>query len=260
MKKRDNSVIAMLDLLGFSHIIQNNSLDEIEQRYTQTLMSALTVSGFASIGAFVFDDNGNLDAGEDLWAVSFGVFSDTTVIYPRTLRRQPLTAVCEAVALIIDSALQGDWLFRGAIDFGSFRAIPEYSLYIGKALTGAYRLETLQNWAGAIVSKEAQSKYPREISEMKDKHLLVEYPVPIKQDTGIVNKACLAVNWCYFDMRWRRHRRDKLLSLHDDAPDSAKKKVHAAIEFHDKMVERKLASLEQIGGGRVIGDPTGGSA
>ena len=260
MKKRDNSVVAMLDLLGFSQIMESESLDEIERRYTRTLMSGLTFSGFASIGAFVFDDEGNLDSGEDLWAVSFGIFSDTVVIYPRPLVGQPIRVTCEAVASVIDVALQGDWLFRGGIDFGSFRALPDHNLYIGKALIGAYRLETMQNWAGAIVSEAAQNKYRREIAEMKEEHLLVEYPVPIKVDSGVVEKTCLAVNWCYFDMRWQHSRRDKLLSLLESAPTKAKAKVNATIEFHDKMVQNELASLKQIGGGRVIGDPTGGAA
>lgn len=260
MKRRDNNVVAVLDLLGFSQIIEKESLDEIECRYTQTLMSGLTLSGLASIGAFVFDGKGNLDAGEDLWTVSFGVFSDTVVIYPRRLVGHPIRATCEVVASLIDVALQGDWLFRGGVDFGSFRALPGHNLYIGKALISAHRLETMQNWAGAIVSERAQQKYPHEIAEMKDEHLLVDYPVPIKTESGVAEKMCLAVNWCYFDMRWQHPRRYKLLSLHEEAPDKAKAKVQATIDFHDKMVNDDCASLKQIGGGRVLGDPTGETA
>ncbi len=259
MSSEDQSVVAMLDLLGFSRIMEEQSLDEIERRYTQHLMGAVTMAAFSSIGAFVFDDDGNLDSSEDLWTVSFGAFSDTVIIYPGRLVDQPLRTTCEVVAILMDVALQTNWLFRGGIDYGSFRALPDHNLYIGKAMIGAYKLEHLQDWAGAIVGDRAREKYTREVEEMLDQRLLVECPVPIKTASGIVEQNRISINWCYFDMAWQKNRREKLLELQDSAPDAARKKVQATLKFHDRMVSCDSANLSQICEGRVFGDPTGGA-
>lgn len=256
MKQRDYSAVAMLDLLGFSRILDRDSLDEVERRFTQTLMSGIAFAGFASIGAFVFDERGNLDVGEDLWTVSFGVFSDTVVLYPRPLHARPFYDICKTVALLIDIALQAGWLFRGGIDFGTFRALPDHNLYIGSGLIRAHRLESSQDWAGAIVGEEAQTRYPADVAEMKAIHLLVDYPTPIKSGTGVTPSSRLAVNWCHFDMKWSESRGDKLKELLDDAPREAETKLQATIAFHDQMVSSGLTNAEQMAG-RVVGDPTG---
>jgi len=258
MTSKDYSVVAVLDLLGFSQIMDEQSLDEIEKRYTKSLMSAVTLAGLSSIGAFVFDKDGRLDAGEDLWTISFGVFSDTVVIYPQRPAGPPLRTTCEAVALLVDAALQSDWLFRGGIDFGTFRALSDHNVYLGKALIGAHRLEGTQNWAGAVVSDEAQRQYPQEVKDMLGDGLLVKYPAPMKRRFRVARQERVVVNWCYFDMRWRVDGRERLSGLLDSAPTAARSKVQATLQFHDEMQSRGSASLSQIGKGRVFGDPTGG--
>ena len=212
------------------------------------------MAGFTSIGAFVLDERGNLDMGEDLWSVSFGVFSDTVVLWPRRLVGS-LTDVCRVVAFLIDSAMLGDWLFRGAIEFGSFRALPEHNVYLGKGLVDAHRLEMSQDWCGAIIGAQAEEKYAVEVAEMKRKHLLVDYAVPIKSGRGVIHKQCTTVNWCYYAVSRQPGRRARLVKLLAEAPEAAKPKLHETIAFHDQMVKAGLASLEQITG-PVFGDPT----
>ena len=95
---------------------------------------------------------------------------------------------------------------------------------------------------------------------MLEERLLVQYPVQIKTNGEVIEESRVSVNWCYFDMPWQVKRRDKLLALLDSAPEIAKNKVMATLKFHDQMVSREFASLTQIGGGRVFGDPTGGTA
>ena len=84
-------------------------------------------------------------------------------------------------------------------------------------------------------------KYPREVAEMLEQRLLVQYPVPIKTKHGVIKENRLAVNWCYFDMSWEEKRRDKLLALLDSAPDMAKAKIQAA----QAQMLKKLDELSQ---------------
>jgi len=243
----DSSVVAMVDLLGFSHIMATLSLDDVERRYADTLMSGLNLAGLCSGGAFVLNEEGALDSGQDLWPVSIGVFQDTVVLYPKSgMNDRPLTTICEAVALLIDIALQGDWLFRGGIEFGTFRAIPEYNAYLGTGLLEAHRIETSQNWAGAAVGERAVASYAGDIASLKSRHLLLDYPVPLQRESVRPGGVVLAVNWCYFDLKWQARRRDKLEKLLEAAPIGAKEKVQATIDFHDHVVGSHLADLETI--------------
>lgn len=66
----DSSVVAMLDLLGFSHHLESQSLDEIQQRYL-ALTSRVMFAGLMSIGGFIFDNEGTskLQNSLGLWTL-----------------------------------------------------------------------------------------------------------------------------------------------------------------------------------------------
>lgn len=183
------------------------------------------------------------------------MFADTVVVYPRPLIDQPFRVTCEAVALLIDTALEAEWLFRGAIEFGTFRALPEHQAFLGQAITRAHHLETSQSWAGAVIGDTAVETFSREIWELLQSSLLVEYPIPMKRGSGIEYSNGLAVNWCIFDIG-SRDRIAKLTVALNAAPDKAKIKVRETIKFCEDMERRNLASIRKLGG-PAIGDPTG---
>jgi hypothetical protein len=179
--KKDEGVCAVLDLLGFSAIMESMSLDDLEKKYTQVFMSLLDFMGIASVGAILIDDDSELDVQKDLQPISYGVFSDTVVIYPKPRIQNPIRTLCEATAMLLDISFGMEWAFRGAIDVGTFRAVSGHNLFIGSAVIRAHKAEQSQNWSGCIVSTELSTSFSNEIDKMLDDHLLVKYPVPIKE-------------------------------------------------------------------------------
>lgn len=244
MKRRDQNVVAMMDLLGFRDIMARESLDAIEQRYRLALSGSLALAGIASSGAIVFDESGDLDLGADLWNVSFGVFSDTVILYPKRFAETPLTSVCTAVALLTDVGLQAGWSFRGGIDFGSFRSLPDLEVYLGTALVSAHELEASQDWVGCIVGAAALNRFPEESTALLKSGLLVPYPVPLKGPAK--SGLSTAVNWTYFDAGWNEARESKLRTALEDAPREAKHKLGAALEFCQAMEVAGKAAASKI--------------
>lgn len=258
----DENVVAVLDILGFSNIMMTESIEEIESNYTQTLMGVLNFVGFTSVGGFILDESGNLEVAEGLWTISYGVFSDTVVMYPKKLIQNPIRAICEAVATTIDFALRTtDWLFRGGIEIGTFRHNQEHHLYLGTAIIRAHNIETEQEWSGCIIGPETIKRFPNEIAELKKDRIIVEYDVPFK-DREKIKKMFpdppLALNWCYFDLGQNDERRKALCRLLTKAPHEAKNKLRNTIKFEETMREMGFASIKQISG-KAFGDPTGGN-
>lgn len=253
MKRRDQNIVAMLDLLGFRDIMARQSLDTIEQRYRLLLSGSLTLAGIASTGAVVFDEAGDLDLGADLWSVSFGVFSDTVVLYPKRFVETPLTSVCTAVALLIDVGLQAGWSFRGGIDFGAFRSLSDLEVYLGTALVSAHEIESSQDWVGCIVGAAALNRFPEEAAPLLKSGILVPYPVPLKGREQ--SNLSTAVNWAYFDAGWNHTRESKLVSAIDEAPQGAKHKLAATLAFCQEMKTAGKAGVAKISV-RAVGDPT----
>jgi len=256
--KRDEGVCAILDLLGFSAIMESMSLDDLEQKYTHTLMSALAFMGIASVGAILIGDGSNLEVEENLQHISYGILSDTVVLYPKPWIDNPIRTLCEATALLLDISFEMDWAFRGAIDFGTFRAISEHNLFIGSAVINAHKAELSQNWSGCIVSPKLSDAFSTEIDQMLDDHLLVEYAVPIKKSedgTIVSHEKRLAVNWTYFIMGQEDRRREKLGQLLAAAPEVGEHKLKETLMFHDEM---KRLGYSSVGHPfrEVYGDPT----
>jgi hypothetical protein len=258
--KKNEGVCAILDLLGFTSILEAMPVDELETKYTQTLMSILGFARFSSIGAFVIDDDGNVDAGEDLARVSYSIFSDTVILYPKERIERPVRTLCETTAILLDMSFDLDWAFRGAIDVGTFRAVSDHNLFLGTSVVRAHKAELSQNWSGCIVASELRSSFPEEIDTMLRDHLLVEYAVPIKtavQPLRVAHEKRLAVNWTYFAMGERRddQRERKLKELLAAAPDVAKSKLQETLTFQQVMRRLRYSSIGNPLG-RVIGDPT----
>lgn len=254
MKRRDENVVAVMDLLGLRDIIARESLDAIEQRYRRALSGSLALAGIASTGAVVFDESGDLDLGSDLWNVSFGIFSDTVVLYPKRFAETPLSSVCTAVALLIDVGLQAGWSFRGGIDFGSFHSLSDLEVYLGTAIVSAHELEASQDWVGCIVGDAAMNRFPEESKALMKSGLLVHYPVPLKPPVN--SPLSNAVNWTCFDVGWNDSRESKLRAAFEEAPAEAKHKLTCALAFCQAMRAEGKTAASKISV-RGFGNPTG---
>jgi len=245
--KTDENVVAVMDLLGFSNIMRTVSLDELEQRFTNGLGASLAYGSLLSCQFLVFDRKGNIiNLTEDMSPISYGVISDTVILYLRDKNNSPLRTICETVALLLDYGVTlQKWLFRGAVDIGSFRAIPEGNLYLGSALANAHELEISQEWSGCILSNSIETRFVQELGALLEEGVIVDFDVPFKAQGRVIKNRALVVNWCYFDQGHGEKRLATLQSLLKDAPEMAKIKIQNTMEFLEAMQEKGLVSVKK---------------
>ena len=153
----------------------------------------------------------------------------------------------EAVSIILDMAQELDWLLRGAIDVDTFRVVKEHTVFIGKALVNAHRLEMAQEWSGCILSENVQSRFAADISAMRRKGLVVDFEVPFKKSLSkVTSKNYPAINWCYFETGWGNLRIPRLMAKLATAPKEAQRKISETLKFAQAMQSRGLFSTGHI--------------
>jgi hypothetical protein len=171
--QKDENLVAMLDLLGFSGIMTKLSLDEIEHRFTVGVLQMLWLVESISTGVAICDKRGNLAMPLAAATLEYGVISDTVVLYPRRNAEEPLVVLCQAVSLLMDWALQTDWLLRGAISLGSFRAVENRPIYLGSAILAAHTIEISQEWSGCVLGNEVVVRFSDAVDQLVRRGLLV---------------------------------------------------------------------------------------
>jgi len=256
---KDENVVAMLDLLGFSNIMASHSLDEIERRFTVGVLQLLWLVESLSAGIAIFHKRDNLSMPREAAALEYGVISDTIVLYPKNNAEQPLVVLCEAVSLLMDWALQTDWLLRGAIAIGSFKAIENRPIYLGSALVAAHSLEVSQEWSGCILAKDVVTKFAADVNLLLRRGVLVHAKVPFKTQDPPPTASDVAVNWCFYRSGNESERTRKLRRLAEQASELGKGKIERTLAFLEEMELRQLAGVEAVGLSEFGGEETRGA-
>jgi len=245
--KEDESVIAVLDILGFKELINKRSLDEVEKGVIGQLFAILEVVDWH---AAVVVDVGNIKGSgyEKISTLKHGIVSDTIFLYSEDRSNESLEQICEAVSFLIGFGIHIGVLLRGAITLGEFRAIENRNIYIGKALVTAYELEHGQEWVGCVLDNCVRQRMEKQVLQMTKKGLLVEYPVPkksVNKDDAINRHA---INWWYFiisDMKYD-DKEKKLEQNKQDAPEIAKTKLQNTIDFLTYIKQNNLCRLSPL--------------
>ncbi len=241
----DENAVAVLDILGFSNIIRDTSLDELEKKFTNGILGILMVASGLSSGAIVFDDDQNLQFPELASQVAYGVISDTLVLYPKPGTQEPIRVLCETVALLMDWVLMSNWLLRGAIVVGKFRALPDRNVYLGDALLEAHNLELAQQWCGCVLGRNAVARFPDEISGLAERGLILEYNVPFKEAPP-EGASRYALNWCYYQRGPDPARIVAIEKLSNTADESGHEKIENTLSFVRELEEREMVSIEPV--------------
>ena len=123
-------------------------------------------------------------------------FNDTVLIVYRTPGPATLDNVEHFCLLlrkfVVDSLVQGI-LFRGSVSIGNFYVDDDSNTVMGTAVTDAAAWYDSANWVGINATPHATLVVQALLRGSKDlDHLLVDYPVPLKDRPSLVLKA---VNW-----------------------------------------------------------------
>lgn len=178
-------LIAILDALGAA-TYNDREID-------QFLKSRELVLGLLRRKVNAKEVRGDIDASH----VTTFTFNDTVLIVYQTTVAPILNDVEHFCLLLrkfqVDSLAQGI-LFRGAVSIGHFYVDDASNTVMGSAVTDAAAWYDSADWVGIHATPHAslvvESLLPR--GSNKIDHLLVEYPIPLKDNRVVTLKA---LNW-----------------------------------------------------------------
>lgn len=200
---KSNYTIAICDILGFTKLVEDNTLDTVVESHLAWLRKALR----HSIHKGDFPEE--VPTLEDLQSnASLGLawFSDTILIYTIEDTDDALRELLTCLGwLVFETIIGGNTRLRCGVSYGEVFIDRENSLYVGEPLIEAHRLEQAQTWSGGALTPKAAQRVP-EVA--RSGHFVdwfvVPYEVPLKH--GSIKT--LAIDWTIgihkpdLDLRW----------------------------------------------------------
>lgn len=186
-----NTFIAYLDILGFKQFIQNNSKEYVKRNMhnlnREVERAGTNVLREARPGLAVPD----LEHAR----VNCLQVSDSVMFWTKDDSEDSFRALFKTVYKFLAETLLTTFPFRGCITHGDIEFQPfsintangltynNASLY-GEALISAYESAENQDWAGSFVHQRAVEVVgPEVIDKLIQSGHLIQYPVPLKDDT-----------------------------------------------------------------------------
>lgn len=186
-----NYVIAVCDILGFSPLVESGQLGDVVEHalgwFRKSLHHSLHKNAFPE----------NTPATRELERhphVGVAWFSDTVLLYTKQDTDDSVRELLTAVGwLLFETMIHGNTRIRAGISYGEAFIDPENSIYVGKPIVEAYRLEQSQQWSGGALTESAVQRVPQmaRTGRFAD-WWLIPYDVPLKGQPPL---RTLAVNW-----------------------------------------------------------------
>lgn len=190
--------VALLDILGFRAMIENESTNNLGKRFSDIVgqgLSAMNRPRERIPGELMFFPNLN---PTDTYCTTF-IFSDTVIL----ISKSDSEIDCLALLIYCWKAMQlligGKFPVRGAVTHGEMYVNEKQNLFLGSALTSAYELEQKQNWIGAVIDQSVSDAFPEVLianlpSPSIRTSLFPVYQVPMK--SGQI-QSYHTINWRY---------------------------------------------------------------
>lgn len=206
-------MIAVLDILGFSLLIENNkdNLVSVSENVCGFIRQALDHSirkeDFPKNKPSLFDVN-------DQEEIGIAWFSDTLLLYAKKNTDDDVRNFLVTMSwFMFETMLTPSSRFRGGIAYGKTYIDEKNSIFMGQPIISAYKMETWQAWAGAALTNSAVERVPDNIKS-NDGHCfswgIVRYDVPIKGGPPI---NTFAIDWTRgahvpgaLDFRWSKDK------------------------------------------------------
>ena len=183
----ENHVVAVCDILGYSNLVREHSLQELVNYHLSNIFNVIS----SSIPTRIENTSVPTQVGlQETGAVGHVSFSDTVIIYSLTDDRDGCKNVLDAVYRLLCIPMNTPYYrYRIGIAYGEMYVDRNKDIYIGKALVEAHDLEMLQEWSGASLTDSAANMFKDHFPENS---MIVDYDVPIK---GNNTKRLSVVNW-----------------------------------------------------------------
>ena len=183
--------LAVCDILGFSALVENNPLGAVVDHsiawFRKSLHHSIHKNGFPE----QVPETAELDRHKH---IGVAWFSDTILFHTKKDDDEAVRELLMAVGwLVFETIVQGKTRVRAGVAYGDAFIDPNNSIFVGKPIVEAYRLEQAQQWSGAALSPSACDRVPEQArsGEYAD-WWVTPYDVPMK---GHTTNRTLAVNW-----------------------------------------------------------------
>lgn len=169
-----NTAIAVLDILGFSNLVNSTRIGELPLILYRIKRE--------SLGSVINDET-----------VGIHIISDTIVIYG-TENKEKLNMLCVLVTAtnMIARLANVQLPIRGALSFGHMYINKTNGDMIGPALVQAYSLGQKFNWTGAVIDPKYSDDYYNVTINSPCEYDIVKYPAPIKNGPS---SQYICLNW-----------------------------------------------------------------
>ncbi|WP_293887852.1 MULTISPECIES: hypothetical protein [unclassified Sphingobacterium] len=193
-KALDTKFVAFFDILGFKNLVEKNSHEDLIKIYNDALCD--TVNKIREIG--IEHHNYDKTAVESLESISQFIISDSIILIQNEFNHRGLFFLILQSRVLLRMGINEGIPLRGAISLGEISVLENLgTTIVGRGLTNAYQMESIQNWSGAIIDPNCFKIHPNDISFINiltksDKPLLIEYDVPLK---AFYEDNFFAINW-----------------------------------------------------------------
>ncbi|HVW98005.1 MAG TPA: hypothetical protein VHA56_18690 [Mucilaginibacter sp.] len=153
MQKDDDTLICLLDVLGFENLFNKLGLEGIETRYKELLAVVdeqnVQVAILQGAGGVPVVCSPNIQST---------YFSDTIIFWCKydTFRMEVLL---DCMKELLCRSIEIGLPLRGAVGVGEVKIDKEIAVYLGQPIISAARAESVQKWIGITLSKDF-AKHP----------------------------------------------------------------------------------------------------
>jgi hypothetical protein len=124
--------------------------------------------------------------------VGIAWFSDTVLIYGVDSEEDSSRRVLETAGWLLFTAVVARGpQFRVGVDYGELYADSDNSLFVGRALVKAHKLEQAQDWMGGALTPDAATQVNPTYGQAS---WVCPYDIPMKRDAE-TSHGGLAINW-----------------------------------------------------------------
>jgi hypothetical protein len=184
--------VAFLDFLGFRNFIENTPLIKLVEKYQRVISIA------DSLNRNLPNDKRptifpNLKTNDPYCRKK--VFSDSIILISNNDSLESSLMLLIYTWKIMRACLATNMPLRGGIVFGEFFMDEKQDIFLGKALTNAYELESKQNWIGISIDESVEKRFNK-IFTYQDiplfQNVFLKYDVPLKDGSA---KQMRTINW-----------------------------------------------------------------
>jgi hypothetical protein len=148
VKILNNRLVAFLDVLGFSRLLETKALNEVHEQYSSFIDQAKTMTFYQTVG----DNTGRTN-------FTFAQFlSDSLVVVSNEIDDvYNVNSFIAAIHYLLEIGFINRLPLRGAIGKGDFLVDDDRNIFMSKCLPSLVRLEGEQDWSGCVIMEDCEN-------------------------------------------------------------------------------------------------------